>query len=189
MAPPVEGGGEAGAGAAVPIGEIETTTGDDAAGDEVAGEVPLPAPWLKDPPPVLGTGDEAGVEAVGLGDPLAPGDAPAPPDPEPLSDVTLLSLQPTGGCRPVFAPLRSTEAPGLGMSRTPLAVLHPEPMLATNMSGNSALLLKPGAELRAMCRPVSRACRFLAPPVTVTGAQFMYISLLPILLNHVQAST
>ena len=63
------------------------------------------------------------------------------------------------------------------------------PTFATNMSGKVARLEKPGGDRRR--RPLGPgagyASRLLVPPVTVTGAQFMYISRLPILLNQVHA--
>lgn len=54
-------------------------------------------------------------------------------------------------------------------------VVHPL-MLATNMGGK--------LEERS---PISSVERLEEPPVTVIGAQFMYISRLPMRLNHVQA--
>jgi len=63
--------------------------------------------------------------------------------------------------------LLSTFGPGLGISMSTLStVVHPLPTLATNMSGYE---LSPEP-----------------PPVISTEAQFMYISLLPILLNQDQ---
>lgn len=51
-------------------------------------------------------------------------------------------------------------------------------MLAVNMSGRA---------LKAAWSRAMRSLRLLEPPVSVTGAQFMYISRFPTLLNQVQA--
>ena len=65
------------------------------------------------------------------------------------------------------------------MTLPPSAVVQPLPMLAVNISGKEA------------CRLVMSALadRFLEPAATVMGAQFIYISRLPIRLNHVHART
>lgn len=61
----------------------------------------------------------------------------------------------------------------------PSAVVQPLPMLALNISGKESARLLMSALFD----------RFLEPAVTVTGAQFMYISRLPMRLNHVHART
>jgi len=74
---------------------------------------------------------------------------------------------------PVGAPslawlITCKSAPGLGnLTSVPSGTAHPLPTLATIMSGLSARVEVP-------------------LPVMVTAAQFMYISRLPVLLNHVQ---
>lgn len=89
---------------------------------------------------------------------------------------------PTGGPRLPGSPAYWTESPGLGnWTSTDSLVLHPLPMLATNIGGNEvSRFVKPGVSASASLLPL--------PLVTVTGAQFMYISRFPILLNHVHAS-
>jgi len=81
---------------------------------------------------------------------------------------------PAGGFEPVAPqplpvggrpPEPSTFCPGLGNARSPGAVAQLFPMFAVNMSGS-------------VDNPDP-------PPVIVTAAQFMYISLLPCWLNHV----
>lgn len=81
---------------------------------------------------------------------------------------------PAGGCEPAapqalpvggIPPEPSTFCPGLGNARSPGTVLQSFPMFAVNMSG---YVDNPDP-----------------PPVIVTAAQFMYISLLPCWLNHV----
>lgn len=67
----------------------------------------------------------------------------------------------------------STASPGFGnIMSLPSGVVHcVSAMFATNMSGS-----------------FSKSVLSLAPPLTEIGAQFIYISLLPILLNHVHTS-
>jgi hypothetical protein len=69
--------------------------------------------------------------------------------------------------------LVSTESPGFGKPSTPApsTVLQYPAMLATKMPGNEPMYES-----------------LLDPPVISRGAQFMYISRLPILLNQVQAN-
>ena len=55
-------------------------------------------------------------------------------------------------------------------------VLHPLPMLATNMGGNDEVRLETPDDSEASTCGVSRLPE---PPVTVMGAQFMYISRFP----------
>lgn len=145
--------------------EIATTVGEDvpvgAAADAAAGPEPAAAVAVADPP----------AATVGL-------------------------LQPVGGlAEGSLGPLRSysTESPGSGnigsVSETVAQLPLTEPMLALNISGNVDRRLNHPKLDRLTALRVSMP-RFAAgaEPVTVTGAQFMYISLLPTLLNHVQAS-
>lgn len=163
---PVDDGAAAGA--------EEATAGE---GAETAGadEVVAAAPPAKTPPEAVGvTVDAAGVTA------LAPEESPADPPLEPtLPPVAQLPLGGTGA----MVLFNWTESPGLGNKTFfESTVVHPFPILATNMSGNElARFVSPGVSMSAPLLPL--------PPVTVTGAQFMYISRLPTLLNHVQAST
>lgn len=95
------------------------------------------------------------------------------------------SVQPVGGPKFGFNELSSlsTEDPGLGKTvSTPSVVAHPletPSMFATNIEGKLvARILEIGALMLS---------RLEEPLETVTGAQFMYISRLPTLLNHVHA--
>lgn len=156
-------GATAGPGAALGAAEA---TGGDTAGTllEVEGEPEAePAPAAKTPPEEEGLGAEAPDELPDEPDELEPPEA-AP------------HLGPVGGM--VLADWLWTDDPGFGnWTSPPSAVVQSDVgTLATNMSGND----------------VSRfvvwiSSLFLEPPVTVTGAQFMYISRLPTLLNHVHA--
>ena len=130
----------------------------------------------------------AGAEDAGL--------APAPepePEPEPAElepdDPPLAPLGPApnwphsaGGLVNLAPCAISTEAPGTGnwTIADSSGNLHPGEILATNMSGKEGLsrFLEIGWLIMS---------RLLDPPVTVTGAQFMYISRLPTWLNQVQA--
>lgn len=79
----------------------------------------------------------------------------------------------------VEAPSCSTEPPGFGNRRSvESTVPQPFPMLATNMSGSA---------LKAAVSRSSISLRLEEDEVMLIGAQFMYISLFPILLNQVQA--
>ena len=132
-----------------------------AAGDEGVGtllEVGLGLGLLPPDPP--GTLLPEGTDAVG--EPPAGAEDGEPPAGgcEPVAP----QLAPTGG----LPPEPSTFFPGLGNARSPSTVAQPFPMFAVNMSGNAD---NPDP-----------------PPVIVTAAQFMYISLLPCWLNHVLIS-
>lgn len=80
----------------------------------------------------------------------------------------------------VDPPSCSRESPGFG-KRTSFesAVVHPLPMFAVNMFGRA---------LKAAVSRLISIARLVVAEEKETGAQFMYISRLPILLNHVQAS-
>jgi hypothetical protein len=120
--------------------------------------------------------------------------APALPEAAPLATAAADPQEPLGVT--VVWPameLVLTSGPGLGnWMSTPAGVEQPSPVLATRM---------PGRALNATARfstPSSSSSSRLAvaldvdevplPPI-VTDAQFMYISRLPTLLNHVQAKS
>jgi hypothetical protein len=105
---------------------------------------------------------------------------------------------PVGAARAeeVASPSCSTELPGLGNSRSVESlVMQPLPMLAVNISGRALYALISRSiswvALRGSRSKVSSSLnsRLDPEPVMVIGAQFMYISRLPILLNQVQART
>ena len=129
------------------------------------------------------------------GEPAAAVVGEAPPPPPPAAAGTLgLAEQPVGGLAEGLEGPRSdsTESPGSGKTTSvESTVAHPletEPMLAKNMSGKEARRLnQPRFERLAALRDSMLRLPVLDPPVTVMGAQFMYISLLPTRLNHVQA--
>ena len=151
-------------------------------------------PSLKTPPVPDGAPDGVGVEADGAdavtGEAAAEADGEAPEDPEEpeLPDEDDPAAQLPTGATSGFEPANWTESPGSGNLRSvESAVLQPLPTLATNIAGNDeARLEKPGADL-ALGISGSETSRLLAP-VTVTGAQFMYISRFPIRLNQVHAN-
>lgn len=103
----------------------------------------------------------------------------AAPEPEPAA-----AQEPVGGASLPSAPSFSTLSPTLGnCTSAPSEVAQPLPILATNMSGKLARFRSE----RATAFLCSTARFVLVPPETVTGAQFMYISRLPMRLNHVHA--
>ncbi len=186
----------------VPLTGAEGAEGTTTGGEEGAAEATLGAGLAVDgaadaalgaktPPVLLGGG--ATEVAVELG---AEDDRPLA-DPPALEPVEPPQVVPSGGVKE--APdLISTDGPGSGNLMFPpaLGLLHPFPMLATNIFGAELRLLKLPAARSAkrgppMRLPSSRLTVPLPdpplPPVTVIGAQFMYISWLPTLLNHVQA--
>ena len=102
------------------------------------------------------------------------------PDPE--------AQEPVGGAYLPSAASRSTLSPGLGKSTSaPSEVPHPLPILATNMSGYVARLISERAAALRFSTARFLVLVLLLPPVTVMGAQFMYISRLPMRLNQVHA--
>ena len=127
-------------------------------------------------------------------EPDAP-DAPEEPDEDdPVADALEFEpddpddphLGPVGG---VSGPLPnfSTEVPGSGncTSAESTVVQSVAGMFALNMAGKDA---ESRSDSLGMAKVSLRlASRFLDPPLTLTDAQFMYISRLPILLNQVQA--
>lgn len=137
--------------------------------------------------------DPAATEEVEPGAPAA-GAAPELPFEEPEDAPP----QPAGGSfiRVWGLPAFSTEPPGLGKMMSMSLVSRGSrqapmlPMLALNMSGKEGSRLKISSEaysLVVLKNWESSASRFFLPPVTVTGAQFMYISRLPMRLNQVHA--
>ena len=162
------GGEDAAAGGAVAV--VGMMTGAEATGVDTGAEA-----TGVDPDPVF-VGWDAGKAGVGA---LLPEELEVdPPLDPPALPAGQVPTGPVNGPAPTFC----TEAPGSGNSRSlDSLVLQPLPMLATNIGGNEAARsVKPGVSVFDSL--------FLLPPVTVTGAQFMYISRLPILLNHVHAS-
>ena len=137
---------------------------------------------------------EAPDEPVDPDEPDAP-DAPEEPDEDdPVADALEFEpddpddphLGPVGG---VSGPLPnfSTEVPGSGncTSAESTVVQSVAGMFALNMAGKDA---ESRSDSSGMAKVSLRlASRFLDPPLTLTDAQFMYISRLPILLNQVQA--
>ena len=130
----------------------------------------------------------------GAADPAAP-DAPEEPDEDdPAADALEFEpedpddphLGPVGGVS-VPLPNFSTEVPGSGncTSAESTVVQSVGGMFALNMFGKDA---ESRSDSSGMAKVSLRlASRFLDPPLTLTEAQFMYISRLPILLNQVQA--
>jgi hypothetical protein len=123
-------------------------------------------------------GTAADVEAAGGTAAEVPdGELPVGPSPGPPVQAAW-----PNGWRLDGVPAYWTESPGSGKRMsTPSVVVQPL-ILATNRSGKLVRFE------REVDRFSSVASRLLdVPPVTVTGAQFMYISRLPIRLNQVQA--
>lgn len=169
--------GEAAVGAAA--AGLEAAAGDDAAGAEPESDEPLEVP-----PDAAGAAAEADEP---LDAPLAAGaELSEVPDEAPPPDA--LHLAPVGGAVPPL-PSFSTEGPGFGKARSLLSTVVQSVggMLAMNISGkdvsrsDSSAIAYSAVSLRGVSR-------LLDPPVTLTEAQFMYISLLPTLLNHVHAN-
>lgn len=175
-----------GAAGAAPAG---AALGTDPEGPEVFVElVPERGGVIGDATGAFGEGEArivavAGVAAVPLGAPddvgfAGAGSLDAGDEPEllaaPPAKLTLVlpGQVPCGGTGAELPAFWST-GPGLGNSRSTLsAVLHPSPKLATNISGNveSRLAKTESAE---ESKSVTLTSRFLEPPVTVMGAQFM----------------
>lgn len=162
---------------------LEETEGD--AGDEVT--VGAEGATVAKTPPgreeALDADGDAEDEAFGV--PVAAGEETcaeeAPPDDEP--PVATAPAHPEM-VETVPEPILVTAVPGLGNPRSePSAALQEAvAMLATNMLGRASKV----AWSRSMSM-VALPSRFAVPEPIVIGAQFMYISRLPTLLNHVQA--
>jgi hypothetical protein len=180
----------------VPLEEDEEEAADDAAAgaaaatetEDVAAAVEDPT-VTKTPPGMLvavATADVVRDAAEVTADVPDVAVAAAPPVPavaEPDSPATAAwQALPLGldNALAVANPSCSTESPGFGKRRSvESTVRQPFPMFAVNISG------------RASNAEVSRASNSSLllddDPVRVTGAQFMYISRLPTLLNQVHA--
>ena len=133
----------------------------------------------------------------GSDDPDAPVEPDAPEEPDeddPAADA--LEFEPEDPDDPHLGPVGgvswplpnlSTEVPGSGncTSAESTVVQSVGGMFALNMFGKDA---ESRSDSSGMAKVSLRlASRFLDPPLTLTDAQFMYISRLPILLNQVQA--
>ena len=100
-------------------------------------------------------------------------------------------LGPVGGAK-TFALLAlafSTDAPGFGnFTSAPCAVVQSDTgMFATNMAGKEAVARSESSATAYPSVWLRRVSLLLEAPVTLIEAQFMYISRLPTLLNHVHA--
>lgn len=108
------------------------------------------------------------LEAAGAAEALPPELEPADPPPIPLTAAQVPVKEPA----PLPVPV--TSGPGSGKVTSLVStVVQPLARLATKRPGRAE-------------NAVAGASRFF-PPAMVTDAQFMYISLLPIWLNQVQA--
>lgn len=99
---------------------------------------------------------------------------------------------PVGAARSVdvAVPRSSRESPGTGKTTSLLSTLvQPFPILATNMSGSALKAAVSRSKIMVALRASSSSSRLDVPAVIVIGAQFIYISRFPILLNQVQAKT
>lgn len=148
---------------------------------------PLPAlPLPELPLPVL---PEPELPEPELLLPLLP--LPLLPVPELSLPVVTLDAahEPTGFCDGKVGCF-STFGPALGkMTFPPSAVVQPFPMLATNKSGKEDARFEISSSCATLADPTDVSSRFFDPATTVIGAQFMYISRLPIRLNQVHART
>lgn len=128
----------------------------------------------------------AGGEVVAGALPVADGAAPDAP-------ATAAAHEPVGvdKAEEVCKPSCSRDPPGFGKIRSVSDMVpHPLPIFAVNISGRALKAVwsrsTSWVTLRAMTSS-SSALRLAEPDVMVTGAQFMYISRLPTLLNQVHA--
>jgi hypothetical protein len=132
----------------------------------------------------LGVG--VGVGTSGAGGAATELEATVPPE-----GTTAWLVHPVGAARlaPGVAPAYWTNWPGSGMSTSfsPTVPQPPptEPMLARNIAGNDGARLE--NSWRSLGWGAAARLRRDGAGVTVMGAQFMYISRLPILLNQVHA--
>ena len=204
--PPVAGAGAAGA---APEEVLEEPLGDEGA-EPIPEELPPAGAGAAEG--AAGAADarmvavpgEAGAAGAGVGEaepPAAALGAAAGAEPDEPEEPAAPHLGPVGPLRAWL--FLTTDWPGSGnwTSVDSVVVQSVAGMLATNMAGKdgaarpSRLNSAPMVELRlASSSSVVRVSgsgvleRFWEPPVTTMGAQFMYISRLPILLNHVQAN-
>ena len=173
-----------GAGGLAAVG-ADDATGADATTEKVVGNAEamaeataLPAATVAGTGAGVATDEAASVETVAAGA-CAPEAGGAAADEEPLTMAAALQAQ--VGEKNGLEPAYWTYWPGFGNISTEFSSSGVEQLpqaLATNMGGNSA---------RSESGAASIVSRLPAAAVTVTGAQFMYISRLPTLLNQVQA--
>lgn len=179
---------------AMALEATEATGVEEAAGAEVAWEAaPEDAGTVAKTPPVAAGDEEAATAAevvafeaaADVAEDPEPAVADAPPEtaaPQPV---------PVGVARAVevAVPSCSTESPGFGKRRSvESCVPQPLLMLATNMSGRASnAAVSRSISIVELPASNSSSSRFEEDAVSVTGAQFIYISRLPTLLNHVQA--
>lgn len=124
-----------------------------------------------------------------LAEPASP--EPAEPEPEPDEADEADAQEPTGGPKSAGFPFLITFLPGLGKTRSVDSLVWQSPetdwMLALNISGRELRSRFSKTSSSTPGTMVSFKSRFPDPPVTVIGAQFMYISRFPTLLNQVHA--
>ena len=199
-APPAAGGE---APEAPPAAEGEAPEAPPAAGGEAPEAPPAAEGEAGAAPPAAALGDgEARIVAVPGTEP--PGDADVEfeagfglldaDEPEAALEPPRLTSDfpghvPVGATGAAPEPAFCRPGPGSGNSKSALStVLQPLPIFATNMAGKEASRL-PKMESLVASYSVLLVSRLTLepPPVTVIGAQFMYISRLPILLNQVHA--
>ena len=183
-------GAAAGAGDGAAAGAEVATAGADASGEATTENEEGKAEAMMEP---MGMADATGDGGAAAEATAELAGAPAPellePELDPEDDAAVTQV-PWGAVRaaPGTMPAYWTYWPGSGKRRSALSVeMQPLPMLARNIGGNVVRLVKPGLEGGASRPRTVGISRLLEPPVTVTGAQFMYISRLPTLLNQVQA--
>lgn len=147
--------------------------------------------------PVEPDAPEAPGAPDGSDDPDAPVEPEAPEEPDeddPAADA--LEFEPDDPDDPHLGPVGgvswplpnfSTEVPGSGncTSAESTVVQSVAGMFALNMAGKDAESRSDSSGIANVS--LRGASRFWDPPLTLTDAQFMYISRLPILLNQVQA--
>lgn len=125
-------------------------------------------------------GEEAGEAALG--------EAPDAPDDVP-DDPAAPHLGPVGGAKLGEGDAVSTDDPGSGnlVSWLEGVVQSVVGIFAMNISGKEAAARSDSSGMLYSSISLSEVSRLFEPAVILTFAQFMYISRLPILLNHVQA--
>lgn len=172
-------------GAADTAGAEDTAAAEEATGTSVVG-LATGATVAKTPPGIpaadvdfwVALGEEAAAEVAV---------EPVPdPEPDPEPPEAAVAHDPDGATGVAVAvPRRSRESPGEGNFRSvESTVVQPLPMFAVNMSGKAS---KAAVSRSMSCVTLPSSLRLEEDPDRVTGAQFMYISRLPILLNQVQA--
>jgi len=148
-----------------------------------------PEPEEAEPEPEPEPEPEGEPEEVEPEAELAPDPEDPEPDAEPALDEPPEALQLPTGATPLNPELVSTDCPGSGnCTSPPSAVVHPVQIFATNNDGNDAAARSDIFELKKSSYSLRGISLLPDPPVTLTDAQFIYISRLPTLLNHVQAN-